>query len=187
MKVGQWLLATMILCVGLSFFASSSFCADVYHGRVVDEETGEPLAGASVTVVWYRTPIVQLEGSLYFQSAQETVTDAEGKFSLEVTPGIDWNPFTTVVREHRIVIYQPGYWPFTPSRIPKEFWVYKELVTAFKNGALLKLTKCKTKEEVQKCVLESPGLVRVPDEKIPYLIRNINLQRKLAGLSPLLK
>jgi hypothetical protein len=183
MRIRLWVLGVSALCVGLSFFASISFCADLYHGKVIDEETGAPLAGASVTVVWYRTPIVQLEGSLYFQSAQETVTDAQGKFSLEVSPGIDWSPFTTVVKEHSLIIFKPGYAPFEPGRMPKEFWVYRNLVEAFKSGVTIKLLKLKTNEEMRRFSnLSSLGIGRVEEEAIPRLLYNLSQQRKLARL-----
>jgi hypothetical protein len=180
MKFLPSLLAVAVIWTGWNLPAVRVFGSDVYHGTVVDEETGEPLEGASVTVIWYRTPIIQLEGSLYFQNAQETLTDAKGNFSLEVAPGIDWSPFTTLVKEHAVVIYKPGYVPFAPGHIPKEFREYTDLVAAFKKGVTIKLARLKTKEELIRYT--TLIIVRVPPEKIPNLTRNINIQRKMAGL-----
>ena len=173
MKIFRPVFVVLIILGGWNILGTMAF-GDVYHGTVVDEETGDPLEGASVSVIWYRTPIIQLAGSLYFQNAQETVTDANGKFSLEVSPGIDWSPFTTVVKEQVTVIYKPGYGPFAPGRMPRKFWEYSERVAAFRKGATIKLAKLKTKEEMREfSILSSLGIVRTPHEKIPNLIRNI--------------
>jgi hypothetical protein len=102
------LLFTAIWSVGV---AAPVLGEDTYHGRVVDEATDQPLVGAAVTVIWFRSPILGLESTRDFHSAQETATDSEGKFSLSVSPGIDWNPFTYIRKEPQIVVYQPGYEP----------------------------------------------------------------------------
>jgi hypothetical protein len=171
------------VCAFLSFLTSLTFAADIYHGKVIDEETGEPLAGASVTVIWYKTPIVQFEGSLYFQSAQETLTDAEGKFSLEAAPGVDWNPFTTIVKKPRLVIYQPRYWPFHPGRMPKEYWDDAYLAEAFKNGVTIKMARVKTEAEMRDIAsLSAIGASNVPYDQIPNLLQNVNSQIKFAGI-----
>jgi len=146
MKIFRPVFVVLIILGGWNILGTMAF-GDVYHGTVVDEETGDPLEGASVSVIWYRTPIIQLAGSLYFQNAQETVTDANGKFSLEVSPGIDWSPFTTVVKEQVTVIYKPGYGPFAPGRMPRKFWEYSERVAAFRKGATIKLVKDQRRNE----------------------------------------
>ena len=186
MMFRRWFLGLVALVAVWILRTSLLYGGDIYHGTVVDEETGKPLEGASVTVIWHRTPLVQLERSLYFQSAQETVTDAEGKFSLEVAPGIDWSPLTTVIKEHDIIIFKPEYLPFDKGHMPKEFWAYNNLVAAFKKGVAIKLRKLKTPEEMRKFASLSSfsGLVRVPNKEIPNLIRNVNNLSQLLGLEP---
>jgi hypothetical protein len=180
--LSRWFLGPVALVAVWILRASLSYGGDIYHGTVVDEETGKPLEGVSVTVIWYRTPILQLERSLYFQSAQETVTDAEGKFSLEVAPGTDWSPFTKVVKEHDIIIFKPEFAPFNKGHMPKEFWAYNTLVDAFKKGVTIKLTKLKTNDQISRyTTLSSLGVGRVIEEEIPRLVFNLNQQRKLAG------
>ncbi len=183
MKITRFLVAVVLLWASWNVFVTVAL-GDVYHGKVVDEETGQPLEGASVTVIWYRTPVIQLERSLYFQSAQETVTDANGDFSLEVSPGIDWSPFTTIVKQHALIIYKPGYGPFAPNRMPKEFWEYDDLVAAFKKGVTIRLMKLKTKEVRRYTSLASLNIGRVPSDQIRNLIRAINMQSKMIGVQP---
>src|SRR6266403_1901000 len=121
--------------------------ADIYQGRVIDEETGQPLAGAVLTVVWFRSPILGFEGTRDFLSAQETVADSDGKFSLTVSPGIDWNPFSYIRKEPEIVIYQPGYEPtWAGWRERNKFKRPTEFAEALKKSATIKLPKLKSKE-----------------------------------------
>jgi hypothetical protein len=54
-----------------------------------------------------------------FQSAQETLTDTDGKFSLEAAPGIDWNLFT-VLKEPDVLIFKPGYGPLAKRDLGTE-------------------------------------------------------------------
>jgi hypothetical protein len=90
---------------------ASSASAERYYGEVVDEETGKPLEGAVVAVIWYRAPLVYMDLVRRFQNAQETLTDVDGKFSLEAAPGIDWNLFTYVLIGPDVLIFKPGYGP----------------------------------------------------------------------------
>ena len=184
MKILRLVLSVVVILVGWNLLAVHALGSDVYHGRVVDEETCEPLEGASVTVIWYRVPVVYMDRVRSFQSAQETVTDADGKFSLEVSPGIDWNPFTTILKENDVVIYNPGYRPFAPGLTPKELWDLNNFVAAFKKGVTIKLTKLKTKEEFREFASVGSLLIRAPFAEIPNLIRDINIQSKMAGLQP---
>jgi len=160
--------------------------AELYHGRVVDEETGQPLTGAVLTVVWFRSPIFGLEGTRDFQSAQETVADSEGKFSLVVSPGSNWNPFSYIRQEPTIVIYQPGYEPtWAGWMVRNKFNSATDLAEALKKGATIKLPKLKTKDELIKFTnLSSLTHVVVPHESVPKLVRVVNVQNKMAGLKP---
>jgi hypothetical protein len=157
---------------------------DVYHGRVVDEATDKPLVGAAVTVIWFRSPILGLESTRDFHSAQETVTDSEGKFSLMVSPGIDWNPFTYVRKEPQLVIYQPGYEPtWAGWRVRNKFNSATDFAEALKKGMTIKLPKLKTREELTRFVDRSAFTLPpdVPSQEISNLLRVINVQRKNLG------
>ena len=52
MKASRCLIILFIVSWGVASIARPASGADIYQGRVVDEETGQPLAGAAVTVVW---------------------------------------------------------------------------------------------------------------------------------------
>jgi hypothetical protein len=124
--------------------------ADVYQGQVVDEDTGEPLVGAVVTVIWYRSPIIQLAGSKFFHSAQETVTDSQGKIFLLVSVGTDSSPLTYVIKEPQVIIFQPGYDPVRGGWIARHgFQDTANFVAVLKKGAVLKLSKLESKEKLR--------------------------------------
>lgn len=177
------LLFTAIWSVGV---AAPVLGEDTYHGRVVDEATDQPLVGAAVTVIWFRSPILGLESTRDFHSAQETVTDSQGKFSLSVSPGIDWNPFTYIRKEPQIVVYQPGYEPtWAGWRERNKYNSVTDLAEALKKGITIKLRKLETREELIKFTnisfLAHPS---VRYENIPTLIQAVNMQNKIVGLKP---
>jgi hypothetical protein len=152
-----------------------SACAESYYGQVVDEETGEPLEGAGITVIWYRVPYVYKEYLIKqhrrFQSAQETLTDASGRFSLEASPGIDWHPLTHVLKEPYIVIFKPGY----QSPLLGPFAI---------TGSVIRLPRLETEEEHWESRYIS-GLAGIPRHRIPILTWLMNLQRESLGLRPI--
>jgi hypothetical protein len=173
-----------VLCNGGSFLQPAN-AADLYHGTVVDDETGQPLSGAVVTVIWYTTPIVSMERTRSFLNAQEALTDSEGKFLLLSSPAIDWNPFTSVRKPPEVVIYKPGYAPLAlASPAWKQVTKFGTIDEALKTGPIIKLPKLKTKEELRK--FTSLGLLagEAPHDKVPNLVKAANIQSKMAGLQP---
>lgn len=162
--------------------------ADFYQGQVVDEETGQPLVGAVIAVVWYKTAAVHMERSLHFQNAQETVSDFQGKFSLLASPGIDFNPLTVIIKEPTIVIYQSGYEPVWSSWIVRMgFKSEAAFAAALKKGAVVKLSKLKTDKEKRQFIDGGNlKLIDIPPGALPKLMAAVNAQRKLVGLPPLL-
>jgi hypothetical protein len=155
-----------------------------YRGTVIDAETGEPLEGAVFVIVWHTNPIVRMNGPSYFHSATETLTDAKGEFIVNGSPGIDWNPFTSIDRYPSIAIFKPGYSPF--------IWRYLEekpqeetKKAMLSDGAAIKLTALKNEQEMRRYTDTGPiGIpTDVPYEKIPKLTTLINIHRKSAGIS----
>src|SRR5438552_10149675 len=62
-------LLVVAMCVAGPAWAGSATAT--YHGTVVDAETGTPLQGASVTVVWVKRPVIAMDGPEYFHEARE--------------------------------------------------------------------------------------------------------------------
>ena len=186
MKFWRCLFLALLIVWHVGAHPLISHGADLYQGTVVDEESGQPLAGAVLTVVWYRRPIIGLGGTRDFLSAQETVADTDGKFSLVASPGIDWSPFTYVEKEPKIVIYQPGYEPtWAGWMVRNKYNNGIEFADALKKSVTIRLRKLKTKEDLIKFTnISSLTHVTVRYEHIPRLIQAVNVQNKMVGLKP---
>src|SRR6185295_1866140 len=122
--------------------------AQIYRGKVVDAENGQPLEGAVFVIVWEKKGAISMNGSRDFHSAKEALTDAKGEFSVDGSPGVDWNPFTYVVKDPDIAIYMPGYGPYPVGHVmdvPQQE-IVKSMTGA---GAVIKLPKLKTQQEMR--------------------------------------
>jgi hypothetical protein len=128
-----------------------------------------------------------MDGGGIFHNARETLTDAGGKFSLDSSEGINWNPLT-FVQAPRIVAFYPGYRPFTPAH-PEDINVtggLYEIAEALERGAVIKLTRLKTEKELRSFTdRSSVASTRAPYATLPNLLRLINIQRKMVGLDEL--
>ena len=124
----------------------------------------------------------------------EALTDAAGKFAVDASPGIDWNPFTYVLKDPWIEIFKPGYGPFPVAHVSTK--PVKELKEAFlREGPVVELPRLKAKEELLKFAYpvgigncgpdKALGAHCVPDERIPKLMRLINVHRRNLNLQPL--
>lgn len=177
-----WLCA---LLVGVLFNLGSPSVAtaQVYRGKVVNAETGEPLEGAVFVIVWETKAAISMNGSRNFHSAKEALTDARGEFSVDGSPGVDWNPFTYIVNPPSVGIFAPGYGPFPTGHVKES--LQEEVVKAMTGaGALIKLPKLKTQQEMRRYT--GPESLDIssgtPNNEIPNVIRLLNIHRKLAGL-----
>jgi hypothetical protein len=161
----------------------------VYHGQVMDAETLTPIPEAVVTVVWTRSSIGIDSHPSFLLNVQETVTDANGRFSLNVSPGLDWHPLSTRDDDPKIVIYKPGYQPLSyGTEIRYGFTDANPLVANLIAGATIKLRTVKAANKSDREYADQVGLfggAAIIPESIPKLMREINAQRKSAGLQEL--
>lgn len=186
----QYCFALLAVAMLFNFGSSTEAMAQTYRGKVVDAETGQPLEGAVFVIVWSKKTAFSMNGSTSFHSAKETLTDAKGEFSVNGSPGIDWNPFTYVQSRPDVAIYMLGYGPFpvghlqgqSVSEIVKSIEDTTKAMTG--DGAVIKLPKLKTQQEMRQYI--SPGSLGIsatfPHEEMPNLIRVINIHSKLAGV-----
>lgn len=179
----RWLVVAFAVAVLFDFGWATDISAQTYRGRVVDAETGQPLEDAVFVIVWSKKPRVTMDGPEYCHSAKEALTDAKGEFSVDGSPGIDWNPFTYIVKNPSVVIYMAGYGPFPVGHVKEtpQDEMQKAMMGA---GVVIKLPKLKSQQEMRRYT--GPGDLQIlsdtPNEEMPNLVRLINIQRKLAGL-----
>lgn len=157
------------------------YASPAYRGRVVDAETRQPLAGAVVLAVWYQeTPVAPHGPAKDYHDALELLTDRNGEFVVA-----ERTHFTLIGRilDPEFVVYSPGYasfpglgaWP-QDSREIDEAYAKRE----FNFG----LAKLKTREERLRRHT-SLGVLKVPDAKMPNLIRLVNEEGRALGLPPI--
>ncbi len=91
-----------------------------YWGKVVDADTGEPIAGANVMAIWDFDYAV-IQPSYSFADARETITDDKGRFFIAPARQIWFYPLSDLsLRE--ISVYKHGY----DSHPPRMQWTWSE-------------------------------------------------------------
>ena len=157
-----------------------------YHGRVVDAESKQPLAGAVVTVIWMKAPFFAMDGVKDFHQAREMLTDADGRFAIDAKP--NW-AIRSVDREPEIIIYKPGYGRHpdtyrTLGRFSVDAFIATEETLQSLRPATIDLPRLKTREEMLRFV--SPLLhPRVDRKRIPILMRLADEYSRSLGLGSL--
>ena len=181
------LLVSAFLLMGL--VSEGGTLAGVYHGTVVDADTGEPLSDAAVVVVWYKKARVALpagDAPLELHAVKETLTDNAGRFAVSAWRGIVWNPLTSV-KVPQFVVYKPGYEPFAPGFASRRgFASFEEIETEFRQGATIRLARLAQPECKQRGAV--PGLSELgiildpPSATIANLLRLIDESGKRCGM-----
>ena len=115
-------------------------------GRVIDEETGKPLAGVYVMAMWHASgfsPVVSKSVCYYFAISK---SDEDGKYSL---PTFSWNinPFLSD-RQRYLEYYIAGY-EDSPSNMPN---VETRLMQRYKGTAEQRLRKFTNRLGYERCV-----------------------------------
>lgn len=188
MRIFKTVLFFLMLGLGVQALAPSSYGAATYKGTVIDAETKAPIEGAVVVVIWYKKPLITMDGPQYFHKATEALTDAEGKFAVDASPGMNWNPFRRVLKNPEIypaiAIFKPGYGPFPEAQVsPKSVTEAKEFM--LKGGVVVELPRLKTEEELIRFTDIPCCGIHLDDvtiRHIPNLLRLINAQGKSLGL-----
>jgi hypothetical protein len=153
-----------------------------FHGRVIDGDTGEPIEGVVVTVVWrgYGVPATAVRTEVH--SVSETLTDADGRFRLKSEASFNWNSFKEIKKEPSVVIYKAGYGPpqFDPP-VSRERWGF--LWQPLLDGATVVLRK---EEDRGTLYLRSALFLllgnEVRPEDTPLLQAEVDRQSDLLGV-----
>lgn len=117
-----------------------------FLGQVVDAETGRPLSGAHVMVTWIREP-PNLHVTQWFYDAQETMTDANGRFEVPRRTRF----VTAFVIEPGVGVFAPGYLMQSPEVTPPDGRRYVD-------PTVVKMRPLKTREEQCKYSPSGPGI-----------------------------
>ena len=153
-----------------------------FRGKVVDYDTGEPLAGAAVLAV-YHTTAYSVAGEVGgVVDGQETLTDENGEF--KIPAAMRW--FFVVYRGYPrgdITIFKPGYGVFPDHKRSEAVGVNKSWPPP-KMFIVYELPKLKTREERRKNAIYVNTYNEVPYKKREMYMKIINEECLNLGLSP---
>lgn len=90
-----------------------------FRGQVIDAETGKPISGAHVMMLWIREP-PSLHVTQWFYDAQETVTDTDGRFEIPRRTRL----LTAFVEAPGLSVFAPAYLMQAPEVTPSDGRAY---------------------------------------------------------------
>ncbi|MDD4241472.1 MAG: hypothetical protein PHG54_08575, partial [Smithellaceae bacterium] len=106
----RWMTAVILMNV---FAAPSNawliYSKPEFHGRVIDSETKEPIAGVVVVVLYYKRSTFSLNPggpSSFVTKANETLTDKQGEFFFHSYSELMWLNEDVGAR---FIFFKPGY------------------------------------------------------------------------------
>jgi hypothetical protein len=143
-----------------------------FAGRVVDVDTGQPVAGAVMLVVWTEAFGVGLFDTRFYE-AKEAVSDADGHWEI---PRLEADRIRVTVLWPTFHMFAAGYRLRTNEITPPGGAAYvADTVTTMK-----RLT---TRAELLGKSRDRPSIV--PLEKLPAYTTEINKERTMLGFTPL--
>lgn len=141
-----------------------------YMGRVIDKETGEPIDGAAVFLVFYTESFYAVSS---YAGAIETITDENGEFELTKKRIFTFHPFSRWKPYCLVTIFKPEYGCFPNHREsgPKYKYSYSIPMNEYYT---VKLKKLATVEERKKNIVDARPSGAVPDIKAVNLLKLID-------------
>ncbi len=178
MRAVHALFLVLVLLIGTAALPQAKASAAEFRGQVVGAETGEPLEGAVVVVVWDRHPYYpKMDGGYTVYRVVEELSDAAGKFAVDISPGLISFGF----HSRHTVIFKPGYHPLTRTAYDKQ--------QVLLDNSAVRLAKIRTMKEARKYTSDSSvgvsacDAVRTiwctPRDQIANLLRLLEIQRRL--------
>jgi hypothetical protein len=155
-----------------------------YRGQVVDAGTKAPLVGAVVVVHWLRDRVYPVHMVAENYAVREAVTDAKGRFFVDVRDVEEGAPRRT--RRPAFFIFLPGYGAYPKKHMsPRGFsgGIFE------RPGTIVELPRLEDREERRKhlFLFGHGDFSDRPFEEVPELVRRINAERVAIGLEPHVK
>lgn len=152
-----------------------------YRGRVLDAETGKPLAGVVVVFVWRRDRVMPMGGRSEHYAAREALTNVDGEWVIDADDVERGAPKRTLRPFARIFL--PGY---GRPRVPAG--TQTTVTHRFYEGPgdTVELPRLKTREERRDYVttMGPYSLSEEPFKEIPEFMRLVNQESVAVGLQP---
>jgi hypothetical protein len=152
-----------------------------YRGRVLDAETGKPLAGVVVVAVWRRDRVMPLGGRSEHYAAREALTNADGEWVIDADD-VERNAPKRTLRP-TFTIFLPGYGrPRVPAGTPRS--VTRRFYEGSGDTVELPVLNTKDERRMHLRTLGPYGLSEAPFTEIPGFMRLFNHERVALGLEP---
>jgi hypothetical protein len=150
-----------------------------YHGKVVDEQTREPIEGVVVLGSWWVYHFDVGGGHSTYHDAREVVTDNNGDF---VVKGEGLRILSSL-QPMSFVIYKSGYTYFQGSWNTLKTGIYPSKVVTWEGDMPIIPIRKLTDEERKKYSL--PGRLQdAPWNKMLQMTQELNKERIYKGLEP---
>jgi hypothetical protein len=152
-----------------------------YQGQVVDAETKAPLAGAVVVVRWLQDRVYPFHMVAGNYAVREAITDAEGRFFLDVKDVEEGAPRR--IRRPGFLIFLPGYGSYPKQHISPTGFTGGMFE---RPGTIVELPLLVDREERRKHLWSfgPHSYSDKPFRDLPELMRRINAERDAIGLEP---
>jgi len=151
-----------------------------YRGRVVDADSGRPIAGAVVVAHWAREAVYPLQVMIVSHAVRETVTRADGTWVLEADV-IEREAATRRLRRPSFVIFAPGYGAF-PWRQASPTGVLDGLFEGAGSTVALRPLHDRRERERQAAWLSPFDWTDAPFRDLPEYTRLVNEELRQLGL-----
>ena len=166
-------------CTGGVFSLIPYLHLDSFSGRVIDADTKEPISGAVVLAVYYKSLASVAGSSSLTVDGQEILSDENGEFT--ISEKRRWFALYRGYTEGNLTIFKPGYGAFPTHKSSKAIGENKSWPPPEKY-VVYELPKLKTWEERRSNLPTRP---EIPYKKMRAFLRLINEERIDLGLNPL--
>lgn len=163
-----FLLVALLLGSGVLSTAQAEEKWGPFRGKILDAETGQPIPGAVVLMIWFKLVDVLIQTKTEFYDAREAVSGPDGTFEIpRLTP-----PFFTF----RIITYGPKV--FAPGYAEERWVVTPPTGQALVDPTVIEMRRLKTREERLNALSRASPLTSVPLEKMCLYIQAQNREAR---------
>ncbi|MCK9417801.1 MAG: hypothetical protein M0R70_00300 [Nitrospirae bacterium] len=188
-KTGILVIVSVVGVLLSIIIMSTPACSATFKGQLIDADSREPIEGAVVVLSWHEErPTPPSGGGTRLKDVKETLTDKDGKWSIDGPKGRKLGNFLSIVsfltrmyitKPPQFIIFKPGYcsWPkglFVESCKEKiKYELDPQGHYKLGEGETIELPKLTNREERKK-----NSSISLPDDK--------NMKKKLINLIKLL-
>jgi hypothetical protein len=175
----EFLIRGAVAALIVALLAPGAEGAGPWKGRIVEQETGQPIADAVVLAIWTLRSWGEIHPHDEFHSAFETVSDADGRFVIPEHTAVPPKPLSAI-RGPQIVIFKGGFGPWSVQTGSRDLpavsrWEHDQRIKrgweAFeKEGTVFELRRLADGRERDNW-LGSVRPLSVPDDRMPRILQ----------------